>query len=178
MKNFGLFRTFLSLSAFFFASVAVNAAKEQPTDFKAHAIQVLAIQSDEISVPEEFQVALYENLIHQLEQRGFQRVYRDGDRNASGANNLVVLHCTVRRFKAGNEMARQVTTVAGATSVSIHCQFTNETGQSLLEQDITGKVRFFGGNLRATYDFAKKASKIAYKNFLVASGSNGQYKTN
>ena len=35
----------------------------------------------------------------------------------------------------------------------------------LLERDVTGKVRFFGGNLRATYDFAKKASDIAYENF-------------
>jgi len=178
MKNCGLVRTFLSLSAFFVASVAVNAANDRPTDFKPHAIQVLTIQTDEISVPEEFQVALYENLIHQLEKRGFQHVYRDGDRSASGASNLVVLHCTVRRFKAGNEMARQVITVAGATSISIHCQFTNEAGQSLLEQDVTGNVRFFGGNLRATYDFAKKASKIAYKNFLATSGSNRQYKTN
>jgi hypothetical protein len=27
--------------------------------------------------------------------------------------------------------------------------------------DITGKVRFFCGNLKATYDFAKKAAKVA-----------------
>lgn len=82
------------------------------------------IQSDEISVPAEFQAALYENLIRQLEKRGFQHVYRDRDHNAGDVPNLVVLHGTVRRFKPGNEMARQVTTVAGATSISIHCQLT------------------------------------------------------
>jgi hypothetical protein len=60
---------------------------------------------------------------------------------------LVVLHSTVRRFKPGSEEARQVTTVAGATSITIHCQFTTADGQPLLEQDVTGKVRFFGGNL-------------------------------
>jgi hypothetical protein len=102
------------------------------------------IQSDEIAVPVEFQVALYENLV-QLQKRGFQHVYRDGDRNAAGVADLVVLHSTVRRFKPGSEMARQVTTVAGTTSISIHCQFTTADGQPLLEQDVTGKVRFLAG---------------------------------
>jgi hypothetical protein len=31
-------------------------------------------------------------------------------------------------------------------------------------------VRFFGGNLRATYDFAKKPSLIASKKFLATDG--------
>ena len=154
----------LCLSALILSSRAVCVGKET-TKIKAAGIQVAMIQSDEIPVPEEFRVALYENLILQLEKRGFRRVYRDGDRNAAGAANLVVLHSTVRRFKAGSEKARQVTTVAGATSINIHCQFTTADGQPLLEQDVTGKVRFFGGNLRATYDFAKKASRIAAGNF-------------
>jgi hypothetical protein len=140
----------------------------EPTKTKTAGIQVAMIQSDEIAVPAEFRVALYENLIRQLEKRGFQHVYRDGDRNAASAANLVVLHSTVRRFKPGSEKARQVTTVAGATSVDIHCQFTDAEGRSLLEQDLTGKVRFFGGNLRATYDFAKKASRVAYEKFSPA----------
>jgi hypothetical protein len=47
----------------------------------------------------------------------FQHVYRDGDSNASGAADLVVLHSSIRGFKDGSERARQVTTVAGATSI-------------------------------------------------------------
>jgi hypothetical protein len=156
--------TFLCISSLFLGDRALCDGKKA-IKIKAAGIQVAMIQSDEIAVPAEFRVALYENLIHQLEKRGFQHVYRDGDRNAAGAPNVVVLHSTVRRFKAGNEMARQVTTVAGATSINIHCQFTNAEGHLLLEQDVTGKVRFFGGNLRATYDFAKKASRIAYEKF-------------
>ena len=154
----------LCLSAVFFSGRAVCDGKEA-TKIKAAGIQVAMIQSDEIAVPAEFRVALYENLIRQLEKRGFQHVYRDGTATSQAPPYLVVLHSTVRRFKAGNEMARQVTTVAGATSINVHCQFTNAEGQSLLEQDVTGKVRFFGGNLRATYDFAKKASRIASEQF-------------
>ncbi len=144
----------------------VPADEKSPTKIKAAAIQVEMIQSDEIKLPAEFQIALYENLIRQLEkQGGFEHVYRDGDRRAAGASDLVVLHGTVRGFKAGSEKARKVTTVSGATSVTIHCQFTSPDGKSLLERDVSGKVRFFGGNLRATYDFAKKAAHVAHENF-------------
>jgi hypothetical protein len=124
------------------------------------------IKCDEIKLPAEFQVAIYENLIHQLEkQGGFQRVYRDGDRNAKSVTDLVVLHTIVRGFKPGSEEARQVTTIAGETSITVHCQFTDANGKTLLERDVNGKVRFFGGNLKATYDFAKKAAHVAHENF-------------
>jgi len=133
----------------------------------ASAIQVEMIQSDEINLPAEFQIALYENLVHQIEkQRTFQHVYRDGDRTAASAPDLIVLHSTVRGFKAGSERARQVTTVAGATSITVHCQFTSKDAKPLLARDVNGKVRFFGGNLKATYDFAKKAAHVAHENFV------------
>jgi hypothetical protein len=145
---------------------ATQSPEHLPGKIKASAIQVEMIQSDEIKLPAEFQIALYENLIHQIEkQEKFQHVYRDGDHNATTVADLVVLHGTVRGFKAGSERARQVTTVAGATSINVHCQFTNPDGKSLLERDINGKVRFFGGNLKATYDFAKKAAHVTHENF-------------
>ncbi len=137
----------------------------------ASAIQVEMIQSDEIKLPAEFQIALYENLVHQIEkQRTFQHVYRDGDRTAASASDLVVLHSTVRGFRAGSERARQVTTVAGATSITVHCQFTGQNEKPLLARDVNGKVRFFGGNLKATYDFAKKASHATHENFSSPDG--------
>jgi len=101
-------------------------------------------------------------------------VYRDGDRNAASVADLVVLHSTVRGFKAGSERARQVTTVSGATSITVHCQFTSSDGTSLVAQDVNGKVRFFGGNLKATYDFAKKAARVANENFSRPVASNDQ----
>ena len=136
------------------------------TAMKASAIEVLMIQSDEIKLPADFQVSLYENLIQQLQKHGgFQHVYREGDRNAASATDLVVLHSTVRGFKKGSEMARNVTTVTGKTSIDVHCQFTDKDGKTVLERDLNGKVRFLGANLRATLDFAKKAAKLARDNF-------------
>jgi hypothetical protein len=165
MKHLLQVGIFLCMSTVFSRGSAFCVEKEHPPKIRTSSIQVAMIQSDETPVPAEFKVALYENLIRQLEKRGFQHVYREGDRNASSAADLIVLYSTVRGFKPGSEEAREVTTIAGATSISVHCQFTNAEGQPLLERDVTGKVRFFGGNLRATYDFAKKASRIAYENF-------------
>lgn len=151
--------------AMLFAVCTVFARKSELKRIKVGAIQVRMIQSDEVALPAEFQVALYENLSHQLEKQGFQHVYRDGDRNAVGIADLVVLRSTVRGFKAGSERARQVTTVSGATSITVHCQFSRLDGTSLLERAVNGKVRFFGGNLKATYDFAKKAARVAHESF-------------
>ena len=132
---------------------------------KAAAIQVMMIESSEIKLPAEFQVALYEDLIVQLEKKSGLTAYREGDRNANTAADLVILHATVTGFKEGSERKRQVTTVAGATSITVHCTFTDASGKTLLEQDIQGKVRFFGANLRATYDFAKKTAQLAHDHF-------------
>jgi len=104
-------------------------AQSAPTQaMKASAIQVLMIQSDEIKLPADFQLSLYENLIQQLQkQGGFQHVYRDGDRNAASVTDLVVLRSTVRGFKKGSEMARNVTTVTGKTRLTFIASLRTRT---------------------------------------------------
>jgi len=171
MKSFVIRCAWVLASVLLLVAHPLLAEKELPAKFKAAAIQVVMVQSDEIRLPAEFQVALYENLVRQLEKKGFTHVYRDDNRNPPNVADLVVLHSTVRGFKAGSERARQVATFAGATSITVHCSFTTRDGQVLLERDVNGKVRFFGGNLRATHDFAKKASQVAQQNFSAVSGN-------
>lgn len=161
-----------ALTAMSFSGPALQ-AQEKSAKMRASAVRVEMIQSDEIKLPAEFQVALYENLIEQLKKKGGSAswpVYRDGDRNAANLTGLVILRSRVRGFKQGSEEKRQVTTVAGATSITVHCQFVDNQGKVLLERDINGKVRFFGGNLKATYDFAKKAATVAHQNFSATEG--------
>jgi hypothetical protein len=79
------------------------------------------------------------NVIGLRKKGGFQRVYRDGERNSAAAPDLVILRSTVRGFKKGSEMARQVTTVSGATAITVHCDFTDKDGRLLLARDIKGK---------------------------------------
>ena len=136
------------LSTFILAALPLSAENTRRAQIKVAAIEVAKIESDEISLPAEFLVALYENLIHQLEKRGFSAVYRPGDRSAATVDDRVVLHSTVPCFKRGSETERKVTTVAGATSITVHCQFTRPDGTPVLERDIAVNVRFFGANLQ------------------------------
>ena len=169
-RNAVVFSLLIVLSV---AAPLARAQEKQPVKIKASTIQVKMIGADDVTLPAEFQVSLYEQLINQLQKRGvFQHVYRDGDRTAATASDLIALQCTVTSFKKGSETMRQVTTVAGATSITLLCQFRDQAGKSLLERKIEGKVRFFGGNLKATYDFAKKAANLAEENFSPTAGGD------
>lgn len=149
-----------------FAGSQVQAREKHVSKMTASAIRVEMIQSGDIKLPAEFQVALYENLVQQLGKGPDPwHVYRDGDRNSARISGLVVLRSTVRGFKQGSEETRQVTTVAGSTRIVVQCQFIDAQGKVLLARDIEGKVRFLGGNLKATDDFAKKAANVARQNF-------------
>ena len=146
------------------------AKSPQPASIKASAIQIQQIQADEVKLPAEFQISLYENVIEQVAKTDrFQHVYRDGDHHAGDTTDLVTLHSTVTGFKQGSARARQVTTVAGATSIKVHLLFTDKNGKTLLESDVNGQVRFFGENLRATFDFGKKVAGVVRQNFMAAS---------
>lgn len=170
MTNFFRIATCSGLFAMIpLAGPRLHAEGKHMEKVRASALKVEMIQSDEISVPAAFQVAIYENLIQQLGKKAsFLHVYRDGDRDAANIPNLVLLYTTVSGFKKGSERMRQVTTVAGATSITIHCRFTTVDGKVLLEKDVNGKVRFFGDNLKATYDIAKKTSALVSDNFAAA----------
>jgi hypothetical protein len=146
---------------------ATPAAAQPPGPFRVSAIQIQQIQADEVKLPAEFQAALYEHVVEQvINTKRIPHVYRDGDHNAAGASDLVTLHSTVTGFKQGSARARQVTTVAGATDIKVHLQFTDKAGKSILESDVDGRVRFFGENLRATFDFGKKVAAVVRQNFM------------
>jgi hypothetical protein len=152
------------------ATPSLAAEKTKPTKASAGAIQVLPVDSDEVKLPPEFQMALYENLLGTLQKTGsFKQVFRAGDHGADSVADLATLHTNVRGFKEGSARARQVTTVAGATSIKVHIQITARDGKTLFERDVEGKVHFFGENLRATYNLAKAVAKQVKENFQSAS---------
>ncbi len=148
------------------ASAAARPRADQPAQkFSASSIQVLQLDPGDVVLPPEFRMAVYEDLIAQLTKTGlFQHVYRDGDRDAAAATDLVILRTKVEGFRHGSERERAVTTVAGKTSIDVKLQVEGRDGHVLLDQDLQGKVRFFGGNLRATFDLSKKVAKIVSQN--------------
>jgi hypothetical protein len=142
-------------------------AAQQTQKLTASAIQLERIvPPEDLLIPEETRVSVYENVMLQLiKTKKFQHVYRSGDRTAADAPDLVVLHLIPEAFKPGSQKEREVTTVAGATSIKVNVQFTSRDGKVLLEKDVVGKVRFYGENLRATYDLAKKVSALVNESF-------------
>jgi len=142
-------------------------APQQTQKLTASAIQLERIvPPEDLLIPEDTRVSVYENVMLQLiKTKKFQHVYRSGDRTAADAPDLVVLHLIPEAFKPGSQKEREVTTVAGATSIKVKVQFTSREGKLLLEKDVVGKVRFYGENLRATYDLAKKVSALVNESF-------------
>jgi hypothetical protein len=132
----------------------------------ASSIQVEPMDAGDVPIPPEFRIAIYENLITQIEKTGkFQHVYRSGDKDAASAPDLVTLRTTAQSFTKGSQKKREVTTVSGSTSLTLKVHITDHAGQTIVDRDVQGKVRFMGENLRATYDFSKKVAKIIRDTF-------------
>jgi hypothetical protein len=142
-------------------------APEQTQKLTASAIQLERIVPPEgLLIPEDTRISMYENVILQLiKTKKFQHVYRSGDRTAADAPDLVILHLIPEAFKPGSQKEREVITIAGATSIKVKVQLTSREGKVLLEKDVEGKVRFYGENLRATYDLAKKVAGVVKGSF-------------
>jgi hypothetical protein len=143
-----------------------SGASKNVQKFSASSIQIEPTDSGEVPIPPEFRVAIYENLITQIGKTGkFQHVYRSGDRDAAQAPDLVTLHTAAQAFTKGSQKEREVTTVKGATSLTLKVYITDHAGQTIVDRDVEGKVRFMGENLGATYDFSKKVAAIVRETF-------------
>jgi hypothetical protein len=124
------------------------------------SVQVDRVDPGDLDLAYSFQVAIYENLLEELNKtKQFKQVFRDGDRKASEVPNLLVLKTTVEKYTPGNETRRAVTTVSGATKLTVRSQLLTREGKVVLERNVNGDVRFFGSNLRATHNLARNIAK-------------------
>jgi hypothetical protein len=108
-----------------------------------------------------FQIAIYENLLEELKKtKRFKYVLREGDRKASEIPDLLILKTTVVKYTHGSETRRAVTTVSGATKLTVRSQLLTREGRIVRENTVNGNVRFFGSNLRATHNLARNIAKV------------------
>ena len=142
---------------------AEAAAKPSPANGDSStqwSVQVHQVDPGEIELADSFQVAIYEDLLKQLNKtKQFKQVLRDGDRAAGQVPNLLVLKTTVEKYTPGNETRRAVTTVSGATKLTVRSQLLTSDGKVVFERTVNGNVRFFGSNLRATHNLACNIAK-------------------
>ena len=135
-------------------------AEGQRPGSKQWDVQVEKVRQGDVNIDSAFIVAIYENLLVELPKtKQFDRVFREGDRNAHGATDLLILNTTIESYTPGSETKRAVTTVAGATKLTVLSKLSRPDGEVVLERSVTGNVRFFGGNLRATHNLANNVAK-------------------
>jgi len=131
------------------------------------SVQVDKVNSGDVDIEPAFQIAIYENLVDELgKTKRFQQVFRDSDRTTNAVPNLLILKTTVQKYTAGSETRRAVTTVSGATKLTVRSQLCTREGQVILERTVDGNVRFLGSNLRATHNLARNVAKTIKQSAL------------
>ena len=131
------------------------------------SVQVSKVDPGEVNMAASFQIAIYENLVEELNKtKRFEQVLRDGDHRAAGIPNLLILKTRVQKYTQGSETERAVTTVGGATKLTVRTQLCTADGDVVLDRTINGNVRFMGSNLRATHNLAHNVAKLIQQSSL------------
>jgi hypothetical protein len=153
------------------ATVKPSAANETPSTH--WSLQVHQVDSGNVDLAYSFQIAIYENLVEEVNKtRRFQQVFRDGDHGVSEVPNLLVLKTTVEQYTPGSETRRAVTTVTGATKLTVRSALLTRDGRVVVERTVHGDVHFFGSNLRATHNLARNIAKAIKKTPLPDSATS------
>jgi len=135
------------------------------------SVQVDQVDSRNLDLAYSFQIAIYENLVEELKKTNqFQQVFRDGDLKAGEVPNLLLLKTTVEKYTPGGETQRAVTTISGATKLTVRSQLLTREGKVVFEDTVNGDVRFFGSNLRATHNLARNIAKTIKQSYFSGSG--------
>jgi hypothetical protein len=69
-----------------------------------------------------------------------------------------------------------VTTVSGATKLTVRSQLLTRDGKTVLERTVDGNVRFMGSNLRATHNLARNVAKTIKQSTLPEPSSSAASK--
>lgn len=140
------------------------------------SVQVERIDPGQLELAHSFQVSIYENLLEELNHtKRFKYVLREGDRKASEIPDSLILKTMVVKYTPGSETQRAVTTVSGATKLTVRSQLLTRDGQIVLDRTVQGNVRFFGSNLRATHNLARNVAKVIRQSAWLGSERLARY---
>jgi len=140
------------------------------------SLQVERIDPGHLDLADSFQVAIYENLLEELNKtKRFKSVLREGDSKVGEIPDLLILKTTVVKYTPGSETQRAVTTVSGATKLTVRSQLVTREGRIVLESTVNGNVYFFGSNLRATHNLARNIAKTIKQSAWLGSERLARY---
>jgi hypothetical protein len=134
-------------------TVVVKSPAESLGSGSQWSVQVERIDPGDLDVAHSFQIAIYENLAEELKKtKRFKYVLREGDSNAGSTSDLLILKTTVVKYTAGSETQRAVTTVSGATKLTVQSQQYQVLGalHDVLKHDIEGAGQQARQSLKAT----------------------------
>jgi hypothetical protein len=140
------------------------------------SLQVERIDPGQLDLAHSFQIAIYENLLDELNKtERFKYVLREGDSRASEIPALLILKTMVVKYTPGSETQRAVTTVSGATKLTVRSQLITRDGKIVLDRTVQGNVRFLGSNLRATHNLARNIAKVIKESAWLGSERLARY---
>jgi hypothetical protein len=146
---------------------AMKKSSESGASVTHWSVQVKQVDPGTLDLSSSFQVAIYENLLEELSRtKQFHQVFRDGDLKANEDPHLVMLKTTVEKYVPGSETRRAVTSVSGATKLTVRTQLVTREGKVVLARTVNGEVRFFGSNMRATHNLARNIAKAIKQSSL------------
>ncbi len=141
-------------------TAAAKSSSGDGTSATRWSIQVHQVDPGNLELAYSFQLAIYENLVEELNKtKQFRQVFRDGDLKANEVPHLLMLKTTVEKYTPGSETRRAVTTVSGATKLTVGTQLVTREGKVIVQRTVNGEVRFFGSNMRATHNLARNIAK-------------------
>lgn len=150
-------------------AVTDKSSSDQKRGNERWSIRVNKVDPGDVNLTPEFRIAIYESLLSELTKiKQFERVIRDGDTDTAAVSDLLILKTTVEKYTAGSETRRAVTTVSGATKLTVRFQLCTRDGKVVLERTVDGNVRFMGGNLKATHNLARNVAGNIKKSTLPA----------
>jgi len=133
------------------------------------SVQVKTVDPGDANISASFQIAIYESLLDELSKtKKFEQVFRDGESTSNDVSRLLILTTKIEKFTAGSETQRAVTTVTGATKLTVRSQLCTQDGQVVFDRTAHGEARFMGSNLRATHNLARNVAKTIKQSALPA----------
>jgi hypothetical protein len=149
------------------SAATTSSAKRGGSNGAQWSVQVAKVDPGDVNLAPSFRIAIYESLLDELgKTKQFKQVVRDGDRNANDLSDLLILKTTVQKYTEGSETRRAVTTVSGATKLTVRIQLCTRDGKTIVERTVDGNVRFMGSNLKATHNLAHNIAKTIKQSSL------------